>query len=185
MRGVYERRQPRLRRAVFLDRDGVINLALVRGGKPYAPTSLSDFVILPGVVEALARLYAAEFHLIVVTNQPDISRGVLQRDTLNQMHKILKLQLPIVEIRVCSHTEEDHCGCRKPNPSMLKMAAQDHYISLVDSFMVGDRWSDVEAGRRAGCKTVFIDYGYSEQRPWSEPDATVRSLSEAADWILK
>jgi D-glycero-D-manno-heptose 1,7-bisphosphate phosphatase len=173
----------RVRRAVFLDRDGVINRALVRDGKPFPPATAAELEVLPGVAGALARLRAAGFRLVVVTNQPDVARGTQRREVIDGMHRRLAAELPIDEFRVCDHDDRDECACRKPKAGMLEAAARDAEISLADSFMVGDRWRDVEAGRRAGCATVFIDWGYDERRP-EDPDAVVGSLTEAADWIL-
>ena len=170
-------------RAVFLDRDGVINRAVVREGKPYPPDAVEDLEVLPGVPEALARLRQAGFRLVVVTNQPDLARGTPQRAVVDAMHARLSAALPLDEFRVCDHDEGDGCRCRKPSPGMLESAAREQGLSLASSFMVGDRWRDVEAGRRAGCTTIFIDYGYAERRP-EDPDVIVRSLPEAADWIM-
>lgn len=172
-----------LHRAVFLDRDGVINRAQVRDGKPYPPATLAELDILPDVPAALAALKRAGFLLIVVTNQPDVARGTQRRETVDAMHARLTAALPIDAFRVCDHDDGDGCACRKPKPGMLLDAARDYGIAPERSFLVGDRWRDVEAGRRAGCSTVFVDRGYDEPRP-EHPDATVGSLQEAADWIL-
>ena len=172
-----------VRRAVFLDRDGVINRAVVRDGRPYPPASDAELEVLPGVPEALARLRDAGFRLVVVTNQPDVARGTQRRDVIDRMHERLRAELPIDEFRVCDHDDADRCACRKPNPGMLEAAARDAGLSLSESFMVGDRWRDIEAGRRAGCAVIFIDRGYHERRP-DDPDAIVGSLPEAVDWIL-
>lgn len=173
------------RRAVFVDRDGVINRTVIRDGKPFAPATLAGLEILPGVREALERLRDAGFLLIVVTNQPDIARGTQTWDVVNAMHERLADELPMIaEFRVCPHDDKDNCDCRKPKPGMLLDAAREHGIDLAASFMVGDRWRDIEAGQRAGCRTIFVDYGYNERRP-EAPDAIVGSLSEAADWILE
>jgi D-glycero-D-manno-heptose 1,7-bisphosphate phosphatase len=171
------------RRAVFLDRDGVINRAVIRGGKPYPPASAADLEILPGTAEAMARLRDAGFRLVVVTNQPDLARGRQTRDVVDAIHARLASALPIDEFRVCDHDDGHQCECRKPKPGLLQAAARDAGVSLPDSYMVGDRWRDVAAGRSAGCTTVFIDRGYDEQRP-DRPDAVVQSLPEAAEWIL-
>lgn len=170
-------------RAVFLDRDGVINRAFVRDGKPYPPSSPGELEILPGVPEALSLLSAAGFRLVVVTNQPDVARGEQSRETVEAIHTLLRNQLPIDDFRVCYHDDVDRCSCRKPLPGMLLQAAADLGLDLSASFLVGDRWRDVEAGRNAGCMTIFIDYGYSERKP-EAPDKIVSSLSEAADSIL-
>lgn len=171
------------RRAVFLDRDGVINRAVVRGGLPYPPGRTEDLEILPGVPEALSRLHDAGFRLVVVTNQPDVVRGTQRREVIDAMHASLAAALPLDDIRVCYHDDPDDCACRKPKPGMLEDAARDAGVDLTRSFMVGDRWRDVDAGRRAGCTTIFVDHNYAERRP-ERPDATVGSLPEAADWIL-
>lgn len=172
-----------VRRAIFLDRDGVINRPLVREHRPFAPRSLDELELLPGVPEALLRLHNAGFRLVVVTNQPDVARGTLTREAVDRMHAHLAASLPIDDFRVCVHDDADQCHCRKPKTGMIDDAAREGGISLKSSYMVGDRWRDVEAGRRAGCTTIFVDYGYDERRP-ERPDATVKSLAEAADWIL-
>ncbi len=172
-----------LRRAVFLDRDGVINRADVRDGKPYPPANLEVMELLPGVPAALQALHAAGWMLIVVTNQPDVARGTTSRAVVEAINEHLDQILPIDEFRTCYHDSGDGCGCRKPLPGALLAAAREHDIDLGRSFMVGDRWRDVEAGQRAGCKTVFIDCGYAEKQPESS-DYKVHSLQEAANIIL-
>lgn len=172
-----------MQRAVFLDRDGVINRAIVQNRKPYPPSGLDELEILPDVPEALARLRAAGFRLIVVTNQPDVARGKQTRKAVETIHSVLRAQLPLEEFRVCYHDDADGCACRKPAPGMLLQAAEDANLDLGTSFLVGDRWRDIEAGRRAGCTTVLIDYHYAETEQ-SRPHVRVSSLSEAVDWIL-
>jgi len=170
--------------AVFLDRDGVINRSIVRNGRPYAPEAVDDFEILPGTVEALLAFKAAGAKLIVVTNQPDVGNGLVPRESIETMNRKLQVDLPVDDIRVCYHVNEDQCACRKPKPGMLHEAAQKFGIDLEQSVMIGDRWSDVEAGAAAGCRTVFIDYGYEEIRP-TAPDYIVGSLAEAAPLIVR
>ena len=171
-------------RAVFLDRDGVINRAMVRDGKPYPPADLTELEILPGVPEALNRLHEAGFRLIVVTNQPDVARGAQTREAVEAMHAaLLAHDLPIDSFRVCYHDNADRCDCRKPSPGLLLDAAREENIDLPASFMIGDRWRDVEAGRRAGCTTIFVDYHYAEPEP-GRPDVRVKSLAEAVEWIF-
>lgn len=171
------------RRAVFLDRDGVVNRSVVRDGRPYPPASLAELELTPGAVEGLGRLKAAGYLLVVVTNQPDVARQRQSQQAVEEMHTWLAGRLPIDEFRVCYHDDADQCGCRKPKPGMLLAAADAHALDLAACVMVGDRWRDIEAGRRAGCATVFIDYGYDEKKPCS-PDAVVASLHGAVEWIL-
>jgi D-glycero-D-manno-heptose 1,7-bisphosphate phosphatase len=171
------------RRAVFLDRDGVLNAAVVRGGVPYPPGDVDEVEVLPGVEEACVRLRAADFDLVVVTNQPDIARGTRAPAAVQRINDALLAALPLDEIVVCPHDDADGCPCRKPRPGMLLDAAERLGIDLAASFMVGDRWRDVEAGRRAGCRVVFVDHGYGEELA-HEPDVVVRGLSAAAEWIL-
>lgn len=173
-----------MRRAVFLDRDGVINRSIVRDGKPYPPMTLEEFELLPGVPEAVRTLSAAGFLIVVATNQPDIATGKQRPEVVEEMHAALRRRLPVDDIRMCPHTGGQGCDCRKPLPGMLTAAARDHGIDLSASYMVGDRWRDVEAGKAAGCFTFFIDYGYQEQAPARPPDRVVASLAEAAAIIL-
>lgn len=170
------------RRAVFMDRDGVLNEPVVRNGKPYPPAGLDTFTLLPGVVEACDRLAEAGFIQVVVTNQPDVARGTQDRSIVDAMHQVLRSALPIDAIYVCVHDGMDGCDCRKPSPGMLIQAATDFGLDLRRSFMVGDRWRDVEAGQEAGCRTIFIDRGYSEQHP-IHPDVVVPDFPAAVAWI--
>jgi D-glycero-D-manno-heptose 1,7-bisphosphate phosphatase len=171
------------RRAVFLDRDGVLNRAWVREGRPYPPDTLEKFEILPGVPAALGRLHDAGFLLIGATNQPDVARGTQRRDLIEAMNARLMDGSPITAILVC-YDDSDDCPRRKPNPGLLLEAAKQYGIDLAASFMVGDRWKDIEAGRRAGCRTIFIDRAYTERRPDPEPDHVALDLGDAANWIL-
>lgn len=172
-----------VRPAVFLDRDGVLNAAVIRGGKPYPPATPDELVVLDDVPEALARLRAAGFLLLVVTNQPDVARGAQRREVVEAMNDRLRCELPLDDFFVC-YEDGPSCPQRKPNPGMLLEAAARHSLDLAASYMVGDRWRDVEAGARAGCRTVLIDRGYDERRPQVPPDATAIGLAAAADWIL-
>jgi D-glycero-D-manno-heptose 1,7-bisphosphate phosphatase len=171
------------RRAVFLDRDGVLNRAIVRDGRPYPPASLEEFEVLPGVAEAVRRLHDAGFLLVGATNQPDVARGTQTREAVEAMNDRLLNTMPIAAILVC-YEDGDDCPRRKPNPGLLLEAADTYAIDLAASYIVGDRWRDVEAGRRAGCRTVFIDRGYRERRPDPPADHDAAELTDAADWIL-
>jgi D-glycero-D-manno-heptose 1,7-bisphosphate phosphatase len=171
------------RPAVFLDRDGVLTRVRVRGGLPYSALSLDEFRILPQAARALAALRAAGFLLLVVTNQPEVARGNLRRGVLRAMHARLRRELPLHDIYVCLHDDGDGCACRKPKPGLLTAAAQAWNVDLRRSFMVGDRWRDIAAGRAADCRTVYVDGGYRETLPVA-PDARVRDVAAAAAWIL-
>lgn|SRR5580698_7304287 len=173
------------RRAVFLDRDGVINRALEHECKPYPPRNLGEFEILPEVPDALARLKADGFLLVVATNQPDVGRGTLAKEVVEEIHAHMLAKLPIDRVEVCFHPGKgaSDCDCRKPKPGMLLHAAKELNIDLSQSWMVGDRWRDVDCGHAAGCKTIFIDRGYAEELK-QKPDFSARNLAEAADIIL-
>ena len=173
-------------RAVFLDRDGVINCALERDGKPYPPRNLSEFEILPEVPAALAKLKAARFLLIVATNQPDVGRGTLKKEIVEQIHAHMISRLPIDRVEVCYHPGQGQsdCDCRKPRPGMLLHAARELGLDLRQSWMVGDRWRDVDCGHAAGCRTIFVDRGYTEELR-QKPDFSAGNLAQAADIILR
>jgi D-glycero-D-manno-heptose 1,7-bisphosphate phosphatase len=171
------------RRAVFLDRDGVINKSLIRDGRPYAPTVLTDFEILPGVADALLKLRRAGYLNIVVTNQPDIKTGRQSTEVLQLMHERLLKELTLDSIQCCPHTDEDKCTCRKPHPGMLLEAAERLQIDLSSSWMIGDRWRDIAAGQAAGCHCCFIDRGYVERQP-EPPFSRAASLPEAVAEII-
>jgi D-glycero-D-manno-heptose 1,7-bisphosphate phosphatase len=172
------------RRAVFLDRDGVLNEAIVRQGKPYPPATIEELKLDPGAAPALERLKQASFLLIVVTNQPDVARGTQTREGVERIHAAIGSALPVDAFYVCWHDDRDACQCRKPKPGLLLEAAGRYAIDLRRSFLIGDRWRDIEAGSAAGCRTVQIDRGYSEKLPQKPPDCRAISLTEAVDWII-
>jgi D-glycero-D-manno-heptose 1,7-bisphosphate phosphatase len=170
-------------RAVFLDRDGVLNRALVRNRRPYAPRHLGEFRLLPGTAEAVRELKSVGFLIIVVTNQPDVGHGLTTPQTLAAMHARLSERLPVDAILVCPHRQDAGCACRKPRPGMIHHAQTDWGIDVTRSYLVGDRSTDIVAGRAAGLYTVFLDRGYAE--PLLEPpDAKVGSLRQAVRQIL-
>jgi D-sedoheptulose 7-phosphate isomerase len=173
------------KRAVFLDRDGVLNEAVVRDGKPSPPADAASLRILAGAAKALARLKERGYLLLVVTNQPDVARGNQKRDVIEQMNRLLRAELPLDDVLTCYHDDADDCECRKPRPGLIQEAVQRHGIDLGHSYLIGDRWRDIDAGANAGCKTILIDRGYTEQAPATSPDVSVGSLSDAVDWILK
>lgn len=172
-------------RAVFLDRDGVVSHSLVRDGLPFAPTAVDDFEILPEAPEACRRLKLAGFLLIVVTNQPEVGRGTVKQEVVEAMHARMCRELPIDRVGVCYHPGhgQSHCDCRKPKTGLLVSAAHERNIDLAQSWMVGDRWRDIDCGFAAGCRTVFIDRGYAETLKHM-PNFRARDLAEAATIIL-
>ncbi len=173
-----------MNRAVFLDRDGVLTRALLRDGKAYAPVTPDEMEMDADAPAALARLKAAGFLLIVVTNQPDVARGATLRAGVERMHAALRAALPLDAVFVCYHDDADACACRKPLPGMLLQAASEYAIDVAASFLVGDRWRDIDAGAAAGCRTVWIDRAYRERPPEHPPDARVQTLAAAVAWIL-
>jgi D-glycero-D-manno-heptose 1,7-bisphosphate phosphatase len=173
-----------MNKAIFLDRDGVINQVNLADGKPYPPKDISELIVLPKVNESLQLLKDAGYLLIVITNQPDVVRGKTKIETVESINQFLKDLLPIDDIFTCYHDDIEDCNCRKPKPGNILKAADQHNINIPSSFMIGDRWRDIEAGESAGCKTFFIDYSYQEKQPESY-DFKVKSLYEAAKIILE
>ncbi len=168
-------------KAVFLDSDGVLNTAIIKDGKPVAPTTLAELVIPAEVKPALERLKAAGFLLICVTNKPDVERGLMTQATVDAIYKKMRHDLPLDDVFICYHENSD---CYKPKPGLLLAAAKKYNIDLKLSFMIGDRWRDVAAGQNAYCKTIWIDRGYTENKPNPPADYTALSLFDAASWIL-
>jgi D-glycero-D-manno-heptose 1,7-bisphosphate phosphatase len=175
------------KRAVFLDRDGVLNRSLVRDGRPFPPPRVEEFELYPGAANGCAQLKEAGFLLVVVTNQPDVGRGTQSREIVEAMHARLLAAIPSLDaIEVCFHAGSAYgepCDCRKPKPGMLTRAAAAHAIDLSQSFLIGDRWRDVDCAHAAGCRAVFIDHGYREHLR-EKPDFTVSSFGDAVRAIL-
>ena len=173
-----------MKKAVFLDRDGVINRAFVFRGIPKPPKQIIDVEILSGVKEAIELLYENMYEVVVVTNQPDVARGVIGQDSVQAINAYLGQELGIKYFFTCLHDDPDGCDCRKPKPGLLLEAANELNLDLCKSFMIGDRWRDIAAGQAAGCKCYFIDYQYGEKSPVS-PFTKVSSLIEATHIILE
>jgi len=171
-----------MNKAVFLDRDGVINHTVVKDGKPYAPRTLEEFVLNPDIKE-LTRLKNLGYYLIIVTNQPDVANGIVTRAFVEDLHARINKVFPFDAIITCFHSDKDNCGCRKPKPGMLYQARDTFNINLAGSYMIGDRWRDVLAGASAGCTTLFLDHGYQEGAPVFYPNFTYGSLAAAIEWI--
>jgi D-glycero-D-manno-heptose 1,7-bisphosphate phosphatase len=174
-----------LRRAVFLDRDGVINRCKFIDGRPFPPAGLLELEILPQVPAAIESLRRAGFLTVVVTNQPDVGAGKQERIVVEAIHGYLRSCLAFDDLFVCYHSDADRCDCRKPKPGMLLAAAAKWSIDLGQSFMVGDRWRDVDAGREAGCRTFWIRDPANRERAADNADWIVSSLFEASRIICQ
>jgi len=172
------------KKCVFLDRDGVLNHAIVKDRKPYSPRIISEFTLMPHVVKNIKQLRNLGYLTIIITNQPDIATGKLSLKTLKLFHNILNSKLELTDIYFCPHLESDNCICRKPNCGMINDAVNRYNIDLNESFVIGDRWRDVDCGIKSGCKTIFLDYDYDEKLK-STPDAIVTNLSSAVNLIQK
>ena len=155
-------------KAIFLDRDGVLNDAVTVDNKPYPPKSVDELIISSGAKEGMNRLKELGYLLIVITNQPDVVRGTTSMQTVNEINNYLRQELIIDDIFCCFHDNTDNCECRKPKPGMIFSAAIKWDIDLTRSFMAGDRWRDIETGKNAGIKTILIDHNYDEK--YLEPD---------------
>jgi D-glycero-D-manno-heptose 1,7-bisphosphate phosphatase len=171
--------------AVFLDRDGIINRAVVREGRPYPPATLENVEILSGALTSLQRLAACGYVLIGITNQPDVARDIQSREIVESINQLIQSRLPIREIFVCYHDDTDDCDCRKPKPGLIWQAAKKYGLDLSVSWMIGDRWKDIAAGQAAGLKTIFVDYHYDEIYQGISADFTVEDTVFLADIILK
>lgn len=167
--------------AVFLDRDGVLNAVVMRGDVIASPRSVDELKIEPDAAEALARMKAAGFELFVVTNQPDVSRGLMAKETLDAIHRRVRAALPVTEIVACIHDNADGCDCRKPKPGLLLDLARRYDLNLGESWMVGDQDRDIICGIAAGCRTVLMARPYNSN---GGADVLAVSLSQAADAIV-
>ncbi|MCL4523806.1 MAG: HAD family hydrolase [Acidobacteria bacterium] len=172
-----------MRPGVLLDRDGVLNRAVVREGRGVSPRLFAEFELLPGVSAAVTALRDAGLPVVVVTNQPDIARGLLAPAELERMHQHLRARVPLEHIYTCVHDEADRCDCRKPRPGMLLRAAAEFQLDLVSSWMVGDSWKDVEAAGAVGCRMIFVTGAHSDAGT-SRPQCVAVSLPDAVEIIL-
>lgn len=167
-------------KAIFLDRDGVINKVILKDNKPFSPRRINEFKLLPEIVNFLNTLKKTGFINIVVTNQPDIARNLMDMKELNKMHEIIRTNLPVDDILVCPHDDFHNCNCRKPKAGMIIEASEKWNIDLKKSFMVGDSWKDVKAGKSVGCRTILVDASYNQE---VECDYRVDNLAEAVNII--
>ena len=168
-----------MNKAIFLDRDGVLNKTIFRMGKERAPYSLGEFQLFDGVEDALTLLKNKGYLLIVVTNQPDVARGWVEMERVTEVNNRLGTLLPLDEIKACFHTDKDDCSCRKPRPGMLVEAQKKWNIDFSQSFMVGDNFTDIAAGAAVGCQTVLIG---SATNQGSFPSPQYRAVS-LYEWV--
>lgn len=171
-----------MKKAIFLDRDGVLNKAIVINNRPYSPRDLNEVYILDNVKKSIEKLKANKFEIVVITNQPDIASKKITYTFVDSLHNVLREKLKIKHFYVCPHIDTDHCECRKPKAGMIHKAAKDLGLDLHSSFLVGDRWKDIQAGQAAGLTSFFIDNKYSERMP-VQPYFSVSSLFEAVNLI--
>jgi D-glycero-D-manno-heptose 1,7-bisphosphate phosphatase len=169
-------------KCLFLDRDGIINEARIIDGKPFSPRSLNETSIVCGIREVLCILSKMGYYIIVVTNQPDISRKLMSQDTSDEINNWLAYCLPIDKIYTCPHQDSDNCNCRKPKTGLFLEAQQEYGIDFSKSWMIGDRKSDIEAGKNLGCKTIFLDKHYREDKP-IDVDFTIKNIEEIVEII--
>jgi D-glycero-D-manno-heptose 1,7-bisphosphate phosphatase len=176
------------RRAVFLDRDGVINRVTVSNGMPHPPSHAGEFELYEDVADGCAQLKAANFFLVVITNQPDVGRGTQSREAVEAINLKMQSALPLLDrIEICYHGGEAYgqpCGCRKPRPGLILRAAAELNIDLKRSYVIGDRWRDVDCARAAGCRAILIQRGYKEALR-EAPDLTVANFNEAVSAVLR
>jgi len=167
-----------MKAAAFLDRDGVLNSSIILEGVPCPPRSISEVEILPGVRSAVELLIHNDYLPIVITNQPDISRGSQSISEINKINEYIGTEVGLSSFYICPHDDEDRCLCRKPMPGLIMLAKKELGIDLSKSFLVGDRWRDIQAGQAVNLPTFFIDYSYPEFQP-KRPFTRVHSLLEA------
>lgn len=162
-------------KAIFLDRDGIVNRACITNGKPYPPLKLTDVFLVDGIYQLIKDWHWDGYAVIVVTNQPDIANHIVEAKQVDKINRYLKSWADFDDIFVCPHNDKDNCNCRKPKPGLILEACDKYLIDPAQSYMIGDRAKDIEAGKRAGCKTIFVDYNYKEDKP-KNADIIVKSV---------
>jgi len=170
-----------MKRAVFVERDGILNEVRPGPKNQIAPLTMEEFKVNKAAEPCLRKLKAAGFVVIVTTNQPGLSRGYQSRRELDRMHDVIKRGFPLDDIMVCPHDEADHCPCRKPRPGLLIEAAFKWHLNLDHSYVISDKWQDAEAARTAGCTSLLL------KSPWVgnvHHDFVLPDLDAIADKIL-
>jgi len=168
--------------AVFIERDGILNLARVERQHQVSPLTLEEFRVNEAAVPLLKKLKAAGLLLVAITNQPGFSRGYQSRRDLDRMHDLLSRTFPLDDILVCPHDEIDRCPCRKPKPGLLVEAGFKWHLDLDRSFVISDKWQDAEAARTAGCTSLLLE------SPWVgnvHHDFVLPDLTAVVEKILR
>ena len=168
--------------ALFCDRDGVLIEAVTIDGKPKAIETLSEIRYCFGVEAAIKRI-KREMPVFMITNQPEISRGSISKQSVDSINNKILHDLSLTAIFMCPHDDKDECGCRKPKIGLLEMAAQEFQIDLSRSFMIGDRWRDIACAHAGGLKAFFIDRNYDEQHP-DPPFFSINHMAELPNLLL-
>ena len=170
-----------MNRAVFLDRDGVLNKApIANNKKPLSIKNISDLRFLPKVIET-CKILKNKFLLIMITNQPDVSRKKISRSKVKKINIFIKKKLKLDDVYVC-YSNNDKSILRKPNPGMIIKAAKKYKINLKKSYLIGDRWKDIDAGKKVFCKTIFINKNYNEKLNM-KPDYKIKKFEEILNYI--
>ena len=170
-------------KAIFLDRDGVLNKSIIVNNLPFPPSNINEMEILPGVYEGIQLLKHSGFKLIVITNQPDVARGITDIEVVNELNNFILHELKIDEIKCCFHDDSDNCQCRKPKPGMILDAANEWNIDLSISYLIGDRWRDIETAKNTKLTTILIDYEYNEKKV--NADFKCNNFEQAVNFVLK
>ena len=162
--------------AIFLDRDGIVNKAIVKNNKPYSPQNFEELELVTGIRQ-LIEFLKHKYLIFVVSNQPEVARGNQNKEDVETINDYLSSQLSIDSFLICFHDDQDFCNCRKPKAGLILWAAEKYDIDLKSSWVIGDRWRDIEMGKKVGCKTIFVNYNYDETQPL-KPDFIVKSINE-------
>jgi D-glycero-D-manno-heptose 1,7-bisphosphate phosphatase len=171
------------RQAVFLDRDGILNKSIIKQGKPYPPENLEEVVIHDEVKQGIRLLKNEGLLLIMITNQPDIARNKTTEKNVNSINNFVKHILNLDDIFMCVHDDNDNCNCRKPKPGMIIDAQKKWNIELNGSFLVGERWKDISAGKKMNLITFFLDLGYKEKKV--DADFEYKTFTQIVNQIIK
>ena len=171
-------------KAIFFDRDGVLNAIKRINNKPFPPDNVDELELFPDVRDKLKFLKKLGFYLFLVTNQPDYKRGKQLKKNIVKINSLVKSFYQLDDTFTCWHAYDGQCECRKPKPGMIINASLKYKIYTSKSFMIGDRWKDIEAGNKAGCRSIFLDYNYDEKKP-DKYDYSTNSIQDSIDWIIK